>query len=134
MESLIPIDPIDDDGVEETELFNIPEVEEEVKEVVKPAPKVEPKVEEKKVEKAPLLIEDEPLDLLSILESKVDEMVHNFHNSSDENAALRSENVTLKTQNELLKKQIEELEKKLSIKEAKIESILEKLKPMMGGE
>jgi len=123
MESLIPID-----SEEEITIAQEPIVEKEVVDETEATTKHQAEEVEAQV------LAEEELDPLSILDKKVSEIVLNFNSSSDQNSILRNEIMTLKAQNELQSNQIQNLEDKLLQKDQKIESILKKISPLLGGE
>ena len=130
MESLIPIQDEEDF---DTLIPSVPDDVESSK-VQEEASKSEEKINkeikkevEAKVEAKEELKDSQNNDILSQLESKVDEIVSRYHNSSDENEELRAKITLLQTQNEVQTKQIDSLEGELKIKDFKIEEILNKL-------
>ena len=130
MESLIPIQDEEDF---DTLIPSVPDDVESSK-VQEEASKSEEKINkeikkevEVKVEAKEELKDSQNNDILSQLESKVDEIVSRYHNSSDENEELGAKITLLQTQNEVQTKQIDSLEGELKIKDFKIEEILNKL-------
>jgi chromosome segregation ATPase len=130
MESLIPIQDEEDF---DTLIPSVPDDVESSKaqeEASKSEEKIDKEIKkevEAKVEAKEELKDSQNNDILSQLESKVDEIVSRYHNSSDENEELRAKITLLQTQNEVQTKQIDSLEGELKIKDFKIEEILNKL-------
>jgi len=130
MESLIPIQDEEDF---DTLIPSVPDDVESSKaqeEASKSEEKINKEIKkevEVKVEAKEELKDSQNNDILSQLESKVDEIVSRYHNSSDENEELRAKITLLQTQNEVQTKQIDSLEGELKIKDFKIEEILNKL-------
>ena len=73
----------------------------------------------------------EEVSMLDKLDSKVSEMIHQYHNLKGENEMLRNELMTLKAEREIKDQEIERLAQENANKDMEIEEIVNKIESIL---